>query len=453
MTGIFKGISSLFLVLILAAQSQGATYYVSNFGSDDNVGTKESAPWRTVARVQREMARGRFGPGDAILFERGGVWYEELDIPSGVRGSPRAPLVLGNYGSGPLPVIDGGSRRNACIQAVNVSVAYITVDGFECRNTTAYGINFNAGFALPGIVIANNYVHHTGPGACAGCGTPYDDNRYRNQINFEIDHAPSLASGVKILNNKVANVGGHNAIQVHGDAGGPLIRGNVVLGPCVHNCIDLKGVVDALVDQNVVTCPTCTGHQAAFYAENTMVGAQRVIFSRNIVYAAPIAFQLESGTSKRYPCLVRPCSISAGYYNNTVYVSPTSFGLIATSCRAAPISLIVKNNIFDGGRIDIRAGCGVVWDYNDDGGRQGLSEFYIGTSRARAYGPHDLFAADPLFVAPTDDPPNFALQPRSPCLYAGTDVGLPYSGRAPSMGAIDPGQAKSHISGTKRPLR
>src|SRR5579875_452251 len=294
-TGIFKGISSLFLVLILAAQSQGATYYVSNFGSDDNVGTKESAPWRTVARVQREMARGRFGPGDAILFERGGVWYEELDIPSGVRGSPRAPLVLGNYGSGPLPVIDGGSRRNACIQAVNVSVAYITVDGFECRNTTAYGINFNAGFALPGIVIANNYVHHTGPGACAGC---------------------------------------------------PLIRGNVVLGPCVHNCIDLKGVVDALVDQNVVTCPTCTGHQAAFYAENTMVGAQRVIFSRNIVYAAPIAFQLESGTSKRYPCLVRPCSISAGYYNNTVYVSPTSFGLFSTSLRPPPISLIVKNNIF-----------------------------------------------------------------------------------------------------------
>jgi hypothetical protein len=395
------------------------------------------------------MNRRQFQPGDSILFQRGGIWYEELIIPSGVNGAPRRPITLGNYGSGPLPVIEGGSNRAACISAVYVNVSYITIDGFECRNTTQYAINFNAGSPLPGIVIKNNYVHNTGPGACTGCGRPYDDNHYRNQVNFEIDHAPSLPSGVLILDNTVAYSGGHNAIQVHMDSGSPVVRGNLVFGYCVHNCIDLKGVVNATVDRNMVTNANGPRGSAGIYTENTGTPAETITISRNIVYNTSVGIQIESGTSSAYPCEAGPCGITAAIYNNTVY-RPGIYSFISTSCSAAPFSFTVKNNIFDGGAINLHSGCAVVWDYNNDGGSGGFTGFSInGRNYYSIYGAHDLYRADPSFINPAASPPNFALGPSSPCRYAGVKVGLPYTGRAPSMGALDPGLTRAGMSYSK----
>lgn len=337
-------------------------------------------------------------------------------------------------------MIDGGGSRNSCISAVYVHVSYITINGFECRNTVEYGINFNAGSALAGIVIENNYVHDTGPGAYAGGSGAFDDGNYRNQINFEIDSTlTGVASGVQILNNTVVHSGGHNAIEVHHDEGGPVVRGNHVSGGCVHGCIDLKGVINALVDQNVVTNPDGSANAPGFYTENTFIPQESITFSRNIVYDTPVGMQVESGTSSSYPCDNGACNISAAFYNNTIYEPSSSYSLISTSCSAANFTFTVENNIIDGGKVDMHSGCNIAWNYNDDGGSQGLSVFDINdTNYTAAYGANDLYDANPLFVAATNNPPNFALKATSPCLYAGTDVGLAYTGPAPSMGAIDP---------------
>ncbi len=151
--------------------SSGTTYYVdSNLGSDSNNGTSPSTPWKTIAHVQSVLTN--FAPGDQILFARGDVWSEELDL-SNIHGSSSSPITFGNYGSGSLPVIDGGSTRANCILAdtINPLVSYVTIDGFECRNTTQHGIKFDTQSGnMPGITVENSYIHNTGPGRALAVG-------------------------------------------------------------------------------------------------------------------------------------------------------------------------------------------------------------------------------------------------------------------------------------------
>ncbi|PYR98466.1 MAG: hypothetical protein DMG16_20745 [Acidobacteria bacterium] len=83
----------------------GNTYYVSNSGNDSNSGTSTSSPWKTIAKVQSFL--GNLGSGDSVLFQRGGIWYEQLDI-SNLNGTASARITFSNYGAGNLPIIDGG---------------------------------------------------------------------------------------------------------------------------------------------------------------------------------------------------------------------------------------------------------------------------------------------------------------------------------------------------------
>ena len=170
-----------------------------------------------------------------MLFQRGGVWSEQLTV-SNVNGNQSNRITFGNYGTGNLPVLDGGSTRLYGIVGASASGqsanSYVTIDGFEVRNATRGGIIFSM---LPqtGITIQNNYVHHSGygayPGACSGC-FQVDDNQYAYDEGIAFVGYPRGNYAVKILNNTVQIEGGHNALMVDGDLANPLIQGNQV-GP------------------------------------------------------------------------------------------------------------------------------------------------------------------------------------------------------------------------------
>jgi hypothetical protein len=72
----------------------GTTYYVSPSGSDSNLGTSPSSPWRTVKRVNEAALR----PGDGVLFQGGSSFSDETLMPAN-SGAPGSPIVFGSYGS------------------------------------------------------------------------------------------------------------------------------------------------------------------------------------------------------------------------------------------------------------------------------------------------------------------------------------------------------------------
>ena len=93
-------LSALFLAECTLVQ--GANYYVdSSKGDDANNGLSEASPWKTLAKINSS----KFATGDIILLRRGATWREQLNFPSS--GSPGAPIVIGSYGSGEIPVISG----------------------------------------------------------------------------------------------------------------------------------------------------------------------------------------------------------------------------------------------------------------------------------------------------------------------------------------------------------
>jgi hypothetical protein len=414
-----KSASSTVTVVTTTACS-GTCYYVSPTGSDSNAGTSTSAPWRTIAHVQ--SFQSNLNPGESVLFQRGGVWFEELDITN-MSGSSGTPITIGNYGTGNLPVIDGGQTnstqgRNYCIDAINTTFKWITVDGIECRNAYRQGITFQAysgtGSNGVGIVVKNSYIHHDGAIACTTCGsTPASDpGGYVNQLDAQ------RLTGVQFLNNTVDHCGGHNCLQVHYDNGSAVVSGNVVgtNAPwCNHNCIDVKGGVGTLVTNNIVTCPSCTSSTAAFYTENTGnsgQGSETITYTGNIAYTVPIGFQAETGGS----CSSSPCSIDAKYYNNTIYNSNSSwFNFMDSSCSGHTLDL--QKNIVDGGQTNIHSNCTTTWDYNDAGGLYPIS--------GKALGPHDLNQVNPQYVNTSSG--NFTPQNPTILTYGTNDSVTPFA--------------------------
>jgi hypothetical protein len=379
--------------------SPTAAYYFSPTGSDSSAQCTLSAPCLSLTTAQSLISSAK--PGVAILFERGGIWTGGLTL-SGLNGLASAPITIGNYGSGALPIFDGVSNTANGFYASSGS--YVTVDGFEVRNFTRTGVQLhsNGGVAMPGWTVQNMNIHNTGPGAYAGGSGGFDDNTYSNQLEF-LEYGYH-ADGVKFLNNRVGSCGGHNCIQVHGDTGSPLVKGNTCYG-WQHNCIDLKAVKGAVVADNVVQGPGPGG--AAYYLENTAIPAADVTWQGNVAYNVNNGIQCEGGGGTLSQ------TVTCRAYNNTLYLGVGSAIVTGSDCTQ-PINWDVRNNILDTGNATYTpSSCSnrsMTWDYNDDCGT-------AGTCTSGYKGVHDLNGLNPNYVDASAA--DFRLTASSPCSGAG----------------------------------
>jgi len=83
----------------------GTTYYVSPNGDDDNDGLTPETAWKTCDPIT--INSWLFEPGDAVLFERGGVYRRTSPI------LVKSGMTYGAYGEGYKPLIYGSATNYA----------------------------------------------------------------------------------------------------------------------------------------------------------------------------------------------------------------------------------------------------------------------------------------------------------------------------------------------------
>jgi parallel beta-helix repeat protein len=110
-----------------ASAAAGTLYYLDAAGgSDANPGTSSATPWKSLAKVNATT----FQAGDQILLKAGQAWSGQL-WPKG-SGASGSPIVLGTYGSGARPRIDGASRVTSTVKLHNQQ--YWEIRGIEVTN-------------------------------------------------------------------------------------------------------------------------------------------------------------------------------------------------------------------------------------------------------------------------------------------------------------------------------
>ncbi|MFK0071979.1 right-handed parallel beta-helix repeat-containing protein [Arthrobacter woluwensis] len=143
---------------IQAAVQTATSYYVDPAGSDTADGKSPGTAWKSLSKVSAQT----FGPGDRVLFKAGGQWTGQLATHGS--GAPGQPIVVGGYGTGPKPRIDGAGAVDAAVKVENEHD--ITIDGLEVTNTNGgatprIGIQVTARDygAVDGVTVRNSYVH------------------------------------------------------------------------------------------------------------------------------------------------------------------------------------------------------------------------------------------------------------------------------------------------------
>src|SRR5687768_9830099 len=105
--------AAVFVCLFFAAPASATDYFVSTAGADGNPGT-QSAPWRSLARVNTlDLA-----PGDRVLLRAGDTFDGALVLDAFDAGTAAAPVTVTSYGNGRATI---RTARGAGVTAHNVA--------------------------------------------------------------------------------------------------------------------------------------------------------------------------------------------------------------------------------------------------------------------------------------------------------------------------------------------
>jgi len=185
------------LVLLAGASAQAATYYLdAGRGDDARTGTAPAQAWRSLEKVNSVELR----PGDGVRLLAGGVWRGTLAPRGG--GAPGRPVVIGAYGTGPRPRIEGTEADAVRLQ----NLPHVVLEGLEITNRGdgsgprrgVHVVAANTG-TVAGVVVRDLYIHDVK-------GTNEEKDNGGIIFRTRGDRQPSRFDGLRIERNIVWRV-------------------------------------------------------------------------------------------------------------------------------------------------------------------------------------------------------------------------------------------------------
>ncbi|RMD88548.1 MAG: DUF5123 domain-containing protein [Calditrichaeota bacterium] len=396
---IFKRMLCLCIVILsFDLVYSGQTYYVSPQGSDSNNGTI-NAPWQNLLFAVRNVS-----PGDTIIM-RGGtyimgeVW---IDRNKGMGGKPGKYLTIKAY-PGEEPILKPGRRR------LILWADYVRIEGLHFImpwRCDAFG---------DGLQIINNKF--TGPqpkfGAIETGGNDIlvegnfiqiDDAGGNTQ-----DHGIYVHKGERITvrNNTIIGSKGygihvfdeHKSADPADWAANPFVMKDYILeGNFIMGSQERSGIIIA------------KGRGSQY------ITLENIIVRKNVLVGnAVFGLFIREGNNIQV-------------LNNTFYQNGVAYGNTSLFIDNDTENITIKNNIFQstfGHVVNSSSGTNIILENN----------LYFPNILLEGISDPSAIQADPLFVDAQTN--NFHLQPSSPAIDAGVDVGLPFSGAAPDLGAFE----------------
>jgi hypothetical protein len=450
----------------------GRVFYVAGGdpqASDENDGASpeyrggKSGPWRTIRHASAVLEAGD------TVYLRGGV-YDEAGIRFAHSGEPDAPIVLAAY-PGEQAIMDGSQTQNRSsgIEIANGSGHYI-FQGLVIRAMPRSGIatmsdtgQFYRDITIRDCVLYGNGLSGIRLMAVDGFRVEnveaYENAFYGLEIGASDNGALSPANGL------VANSSFHDHVGEEGH-GMAINQGHdirVSRSQAYHNRIHGFDVSDWPKRGDLSYQITFEDN---FSFDNGVAGFSINSDSHHVTYRRNIAWRNGAdwaghGASSGFLCYEGCWHVE---YAHNVSVGNTDAGFWFTDqfgsySQPGDSLLIFRNNItYDNGRPgSSQAGLALVvegdpwavqFDNNDWGGAPGLDNLVVAIHVVGEQGElytvqviHDgdlgagTLSEDPQFVDLAGG--DFHLRAASPLVNAGMDLGLPFCGAAPEMGAYE----------------
>lgn len=441
-------VAPLLATWCLPAVAAAANLYVSPTGADDAAGT-EAAPLASMAKAQ-QLAQ----PGDTVLFRAGTYAFSAgtatcksgSDTISGVvlnkSGSAGKPIRYFAY-PGEKPVFDFDGIRDSCrIKGILVSADYVHLKGLELKG-----------------VRQNNDLNHESWGLW---------NQGSHNVFELLDVHHIMGAGIFIQrggDNLVLNCDSHHNLDEHTSNGAgesadgfgchvdAANTGNVFRGcRAWWNADDGYDFINA-------DAP-CTVEHSWAWLNGYKPGTMESIGNGNGIKAGGYGADPANFPPQPAEHVVRFCLAFANkaagfyanhhpssllFYNNTSYANHPDFNMLGMDDAGGSITVgKYRNNLALAGTLfSNRTAADEVSNSWTLAGLTPSDADFQSVATTGMDAPRQADGSLPVL-------PNFRLAEGSPLIDQGTDLGLPFAGKAPDLGAFEVGleMAGSAGSGT-----
>ncbi len=433
--GKLVGLSASGMALAVSGWASAATYYVAPDGNDGAAGAM-AAPWKSFAKAQAMAA-----PGDTVYF-RGGVYlYSAAVRPCASMRDTVDAIALDKSGQagqpirywaypGETPVFDFSRMKDNCrVKGIDVTASYLHLKGLEVTgapqqpenhlNNESWGIWINGSH---NVFEALNTHHHMGPGLFIRDGS---DNLVLN-VDSHHNYDPYTRSGAgqsadgfgaHIKANRPGNVFRGCRAWANSDDGFDLIRAQ---SPVVieYSWAWMQGYLPG----TSTSLPSGNGNG---FKIGGFGGGYAPDAPKHIVRFS-VAFK-----NKVNGFYANHHAAASEFFNNTGVDNGIDFNMLGVDSKGAPTSLgIVRNNVAYGGTLvkNIEGADVANNSWNLPGAVTSADFQSVSTEGWDA--PRQADGSLPPL-------PHFHLAGASRLVDKGVDLGLPYAGAAPDLGAFE----------------